>query len=375
MWIFSQALVSCGSDDDEGTACEPNVLRACSGTGQCEGLQTCAADGSGYSECACEGSGSAGSAGAGGSGAGGSANAGGGAAGTGAAPVEALFPTALRAIGSPCASDDECPTGPNGEAPLVCVTAAEPDIFGAGGPQGGYCTAPCRTQEDCPALDALSGCALRDAAGDGYCVSLCQAGDGGVKCNGPAATEETLRAQACLPPGAASTNNIGVCIPVCQSDADCGAGLFCNQDVSGAGLCSATAPVGGDIGAACTTETSATDCKSGFCLGLGSEPPASFCSSVCTFGLFESGCGFTPASGVPQEAYCAQPTAIDGAPGDLGFCVELCDEASDCGQAGWLCAELLPEGQVLLGRQGECVPPGTVLPDDPDAVTPDAGAP
>jgi hypothetical protein len=374
MWIFSQALVSCGSDDDEGTACEPSVLRACSGPGQCQGLQTCAADGSAYSECTCEGGGSAGAAGAGGSGTGGSANAAGGAAGAGAGPVEALFPTALRAIGTPCANDGECPTGPNGETPLICVTASDPDIFGTGGPQGGYCTAPCRTQDDCPALDALSGCTLRDEAGDGYCVSLCQAGEGGVKCNGPD-NEDPIRALACLPPGANSTNNIGVCIPVCQSDADCGAGLFCNLDVSGAGLCSATAPVGGDIGAACTTETSATDCKSGLCLGLGSEPPASFCSNVCTFGLFTTGCGFTPASGVPQEAYCAQPTTVDGAPGDLGFCVELCDEAADCGQAGWLCAELLPEGQELLGRQGECVPPGTVLPDDPDAVTPDAGAP
>jgi hypothetical protein len=368
MWVLAQGLVSCGSDDED-RACVPGELKACALAGQaCDAVQTCNAEGSAYDACECPGGsgGTAGSAGAGGGGTAGSANAGGGAAGAGAGPSDSLFATELRAIGTPCDTDAECPTGPNGETPLICIPATNTDVFGAGGPQGGYCTAPCRTADDCPALDALSACTLRDAAGDGYCVSLCQAGEGGVKC-------DPARALACLPPPPTSTNNIGVCIPVCQSDADCGAGLFCNLDVTGAGLCSTTAPVGGDIGAACTTDTSATDCKSGLCLTLGSDPPASFCSNVCTFGLFTTGCGFTPASGVPQEAYCAQPTSDNGAPGDLGFCVELCDEATDCAQAGWLCAELTAEGQALLGRQGECVPPGTVIPDD--AVTPDGGAP
>ncbi len=100
---------------------------------------------------------------------------------------------------------------------------------------------------------------------------------------------------------------------------------------------------------------------------LGTNPASGFCTTVCTFGLYTTGCGFNPASGLPQEAYCAQPTDVDGAPGDLGICAELCDVATDCGQADWECADLTPEGQTLLGRQGECVPPGTLG-------TPDAGA-
>lgn len=356
--LFAQGLTSCGSDEG-GAACEPNVLRACAGPGSCEGTQTCASDGSGYSECSC-GGGSAGSAGAGGSGGGGSA---GGAAGAGGnAPLDPLFDLGNRAVGAPCTSDAECPVGPDGEAPLTCISATTPDVFGAGGPQDGYCTARCRANTDCQALDAFSACTRRDEEGNGYCVGVCEAGANGIKCSAD-------RAQACQPPPAGSTNNIGVCIPVCQSDAACGEGLFCNLDVIGTAVCSSTEPVGGDIGAACTEATSATDCKSGLCLTLDSDPPVSFCSSICTFGLPTESCGFTPASGVPQEAYCAQPTSPSGVEGDLGICVELCDEAADCEQAGWECADLTPAGQELLGRFGECVPPGTL------ATLPDAGAP
>src|SRR5690349_8050729 len=77
---IAQSLTSCGSDDDDGQACEPGAPRACAVPGSsCEATQVCAADGSGYSACECpDGSGNAGS---GGGGAGGSANNGGGAAG------------------------------------------------------------------------------------------------------------------------------------------------------------------------------------------------------------------------------------------------------------------------------------------------------
>lgn len=360
--LVAQGLTSCGSDDGGGTACEPNVLRACSGPGNCAGNQTCASDGSGYSECSCA-DGTAGNAGAAGSGGSSSGGGAGGAAGAGGGTaVDPIFEPGDRAVGAPCVVDDDCPVGPDGETPLICVSATTPDVFGTGGPQGGYCTAPCRESTECQAVDALSACSLFDDAGNGYCIGLCQAGADGLKCSAD-------RAQACLPPPAGSTTNIGVCVPVCQSDSACGEGLFCNLDVTGAAVCSSTEPVGGDIGAACTQETAATDCKSGLCLTLETDPPASFCSTVCTFGLFTTGCGFNPASGVPQEAYCAQPTSLTGDLGDLGICVELCDEAADCGQAGWECTALTPEGQEVLGRFGECVPPGTT------ASLPDAGAP
>ncbi|HWO10046.1 MAG TPA: hypothetical protein VNN80_11220, partial [Polyangiaceae bacterium] len=164
-----------------------------------------------------------------------------------------------------------------------------------------------------------------------------------------------------------------LCVPVCTSDASCGEGQFCNLDPTGAALCSATAPAGtGDTGAPCTDATAATDCKSGMCLTLQAaatgEATVGFCSSYCTFGNFNEGCGYNPADAT-REAYCAQPVDPNGDIGDLGFCVELCDTQEDCGQADWDCVDLLPAGQDLFGRTGECVPPGTVV-DSPDAGAP-----
>lgn len=344
MALFAQGLASCGSDDSDGDACEPNALRACAGPGMCAGTQTCASDGSAYSECSC-GSGSAGAAGSGGSGGGSN----GGAAGAGGdGQIDPLFDGGDRAIGSPCTSDAECPQGPNGESPLVCILPTSSAEFGTGSPQGGYCTAPCSTTPECQALDGLSACntAL------GQCIALCQPGDGDnlVKCNPD-------RAQACFQLQQGST--IGACFPVCQNDAACGPGLFCDLGASGLGLCVTTAPVGGEIGAACTGATAATDCKSGTCVTL--IDGTSFCSANCTFGLVE-GCGFarTEAAGA-RDAVCLFTQLNDGGPGDAGFCAELCDVDADCEQAaaGWTCAEDLGADLVtLLGRAGECVPPG-----------------
>jgi hypothetical protein len=359
IWIFSQALVSCGSDDDEGTACEPNVLRACSGAGQCEGLQTCAADGSGYSECACEGSGSAGTAGAGGSGTGGSANAGGGAAGAGAGVVDSVFDPLIRPIGAPCSTDADCPTAPDGDAPLFCITPTSTEEFDTGSPQGGYCSARCSASEECQALDELSVCGFLDESGaNGFCIGVCITGDSNLKClPGTETSETTARAQACFPiPG---QQEVGACLPVCQSDAACGEGLFCDLGATGLGVCTATAPVGGDIGAPCTEETQAADCRSGLCVTLrdaAGNDAGSFCTANCTFGLIE-GCGFDQPSSVPRDAACLQSQLDVNGPGDIGFCFELCDADADCEQEGWVCGAMPAALQTAFGRVGECGPP------------------
>ncbi len=355
IWIFSQGLVSCGSDDED-RACVPGELKACAVAGEtCEAVQTCNADGTAYGACACPGDGSNGSAGsAGSSNTGGSSNAGGGAAGAGAGPVDPLFPAAARAIGAPCNVDADCPTGPGGETPLICITPTSTAEFTTGSPQGGYCTAVCEDSvEDCESLDGLSACGLIDeATNSGFCIALCLPGSNNVKCGAD-------RAQACFAfPG---QEEVGACFPVCQSDAACGNGLFCDLGATGLGLCTATAPVGGDVGAACTPETAATDCKSGVCVTLldpdsGAEA-GNFCSANCTFGLIE-GCGFDDPSSVAREAVCVRPQLNGGGGGDLGFCFELCDADADCAQEGWVCAqELTEEAVAIVGRQGQCVPP------------------
>jgi hypothetical protein len=352
IWVFSQGLVSCGSDDEGDRACDPGEPRACALAGEtCEAIQTCNADGSAYGACACPGeAGSGGTAGT--SGTGGSANAGGGAAGAGGAPGP-LFEAVDRAIGAPCTTDADCPTGPGGETPLVCITPTSTAEFGTGSPQGGYCSAVCRETDECQALDGLSACGLIDnTTGDGFCIGLCVPGSSNVKCLPD-------RAQACFPfPDSA---DVGACFPVCQSDAACGNGLVCDLGATGLGLCTATPPVGGAIGAACTPETAVTDCASGVCVTLldpdsGAEA-GSFCSANCTFGLV-AGCGFDDPSSVARDAVCIRPQADTGAGGDLGFCFELCDQDTDCAQDGWVCAqELTDEAVALVGRQGQCVPP------------------
>jgi hypothetical protein len=359
--LFAQGLASCG-DDSGGDACEPGDLRACALAGEtCAAVQTCNADGSGYSACACpDGSGSGGSAGSGaGSGGGGSSNAGAAGAG-GGGTIDPIFNAVDRVMGAPCTSDAECPQGPDGESLLTCILPTSSVEFGAGSPQGGYCTARCRATTDCQALDGLSACGLLDDAGDGYCIGLCEPGPDladrpAVKCN-----TNVARAQACFQ---INENGVGACFPVCQSDAACGAGTFCDFGATGLGLCVTTQPVGGEIGAPCTRETAETDCRSGTCVTLINPETGvdigAFCSANCTFGLLE-GCGFAAeeAAGA-RDAVCIQSQLENGAAGDVGFCFELCNEDTDCTQAGagWVCSEFSANIQTIVGRVGECVPP------------------
>jgi hypothetical protein len=360
LFALAQALTSCGSDGDGDNACKPGELKACAVAGSsCEGVQTCTSDGSGYSPCACpdDNASAGGSANVGGSGGGSS----GGAAGGGSNPLdESVFPAEVRAIGTPCTADADCPVGPAGETPLTCITSSQTTGFESGSPQGGYCSFVCQATAQCAAIDPLSACGLIDSVtGDGVCISLCQPGAGQVKC-------DPDRAQACI--SITQDDSVGGCFPMCQSDAACGAGKFCDLGRGVFGVCTTTAPVGGDVGAPCTADTEGTDCKSGICLTLTDDadaPIGSFCSAGCTFGL-RAGCGFDDSNATPRDAFCLQPQdGTNGDLGDLGICFEMCDTDADCAQQGWQCVALTPEGQTFVGRVGECLPPG--LADVPDA--------
>jgi hypothetical protein len=77
------------------------------------------------------------------------------------------------------------------------------------------------------------------------------------------------------PPGAGPQR--GVCLPSCQSDAQCGPGLFCDL---GNGLCTSERPAGDPVGSVCA---GAESCASGLCVTLpgfrGLSAPA-FAASV-----------------------------------------------------------------------------------------------
>jgi len=269
---------------------------------------------------------------------------------------ETGVPTLAGAVGAPCESDADCPT--DGTVTMVCLAENETEPFGGGGPQGGYCSVVCRDADDCAAVDPLSGCSLFDADGNGVCLAICQpgAGAGMIKCG-----ED--RAQVCDPVD--TQPGLGICGPRCTSDAGCGDG-FC--DAGREGLCRPEARAGGGIGAPCTPETEAADCASSLCLqfNLPDAPvPRSFCSGSCTLGSV-SGCGFEAGSGTPDTA-CTTPQNQGSTVGDIGFCFELCDVATDCSQADWICNLFSDAGAELFGRPGSCVPPEVIAPSEVDS--------
>ncbi len=336
----------------------PNASKDCPVPGQdCDGSQTCNAEGTAFSTCSCE-DGSAGSGGAG-SGAGGSSQANAGAAGN-TGPTDQI----PEGVGEPCESDSDCRTTEDGTALLTCITSASNDAFGIGGPQGGYCSLPCESNEECQAVDELAGCA--NLPNGGYCIAVCTPAAGTLKCGAD-------RALACFQTSD-DPNALGGCFPMCTSDAACGGGRFCDFSDAGLGLCRDQAPQGGGIGAPCTTATELTDCASGICLTMSANmvPVGTFCSANCTF-LSGNGCGYdialggvaTPAS-VKRDAACIQSRFRGGGPGDLGYCFEMCDVDADCTQETWVCNLLNnDQAEMAVGRLGQCVPPG--LADSPDA--------
>jgi Dickkopf-like protein len=347
LFLGAQVLTSCGSDDD--TSCEPNSEKACfsSDCPDNEGTQTCNADGSAYSTCSCDGTGSAGNGGA--AGAGGGNNGGSsGAAGAGGAPGAEFRGT----VGLPCETATDCPGG------LDCVPSSATGPFQNGGPEEGYCTTTCTVNEDCEAIDDIAACALGGDGNQRYCVALCQTGDPSgteLKCSLIQGQRDTL---ACLsgvttPSGG---RDLGLCIPVCHSDEGCGGGRFCDL---GTGVCVDAPPAGAAVGAACTEDA---ECAGGQCLTL--TGGGGFCTGLCTFGLI-GGCGFD-ALGVPageRTAACLVPALSTGGIGDIGYCSELCDVAEDCAQAEWTCDPLTDlfgatsDAAEVFGRAGFCNPP------------------
>ncbi len=300
----------------------------------------------------------AGDAGAAGSGAGGAATGSGdagavgpgdaGVAGTAGEPPTNQIP---ESVGTPCSVDADCPTTIDSTGLMTCLTSSSSAAFGAGGPQGGYCSVPCQEQADCESVDNSSVCVA--LPGGGFCIGVCALGNGGLKCGAD-------RPLVCLQ-SSPEDSLLGLCLPMCTSNAACGAERFCDTRT---GLCVEQAPVGGGIGDACAVETAAADCASGICFTF--ETPEAgvvggFCSASCT--LFGNiGCGTDAFSTGPREAACVQPAVVGAAPGDFGFCLELCDTGLDCEQEDWVC-DLFgsPEAEEALGRLGQCLPPELVL--------------
>jgi hypothetical protein len=217
------------------------------------------------------------------------------------------------AVSASCTSDADCLSG------LSCALPDEIGIFGAGGPQGGYCTAQCSNGNDaeCTRFDPLSVCGLNAGVDTPettddvyYCVEACQTGTATaseLKCN----SRPDL---GCLDTDGMTTQGvreIGLCIPACQSDEGCDVALC---DLA-SGLCVATDEEPA-MGAPCADEG---DCFGNPCITLTGAPQ--FCSGICPFGSLDGCLAFDP----PREAACLDAYYVGGDFGDVGICAELCD--------------------------------------------------
>lgn len=245
-----------------------------------------------------------------------------------------------------CTSDSDCP----GEG-AICRTAAE-DGF-----PGGYCTIECSDRTPCAEERGGGGilyhnCVSRagDPADRFTCDRVCR---NGVDCGRSGYT--------CL--AGAVANGDGICIPVCESDDQCGAGAFCNVY---SGSCEAEPPElnGALTGAPCLADA---DCESGACIEQGTNTaPTGWIGGYCTGNcILPTGYNTNdvfrgdalPAgtcAGGEGNAVCFPADFGESNRGDLGFCYAGCGSTSDCRQ-GYVCNNQFQMGGTVF-TVGICVP-------------------
>ncbi len=285
-------------------------------------------------------------------------------------------------LGRACATDAECGDG------LQCVKA-DSGKFGGGGPAGGYCTTECSADAGLCSAFATNAICLNygeeGSTGQSYCIQGCSFGPDSLtafdenKCHGRPDlscsplfndTGTACNAGAC-PTGqiCGDTNTcldiIPACLPQCNSDTDCGAGLFCDPSD---GACKTTQKTGKPLGSTCVQDLDAAvdECR-GNCIGFvhqsGQDPFTYMCAENCTLGA-EAACGWAgPTSGLPAPAGCVFTSTIildnGGAGfGDRGSCGQFCDCNSDCLNPDLVCtAWTNPQAASYYQKKGYCSDP------------------
>ena len=266
---------------------------------------------------------------------------------------EGVPPVAPRIgiVGAECTRDTDCGGG------LTCSEAGT-DSIGVGGPAGGYCSRTCNDSADCTVIDPAATCGA--LGGRPMCLRQCASltpPDGSSKC----LDRPDL---ACVSAAALGEEEptgepqLGICVPRCQSDAQCG-GRRC--DLSN-GLCTDEPRPGDPIGAACSEPET---CAAGLCLGATDER-SGLCSAFCTLGV--PGCGFDGSESTIGAACLLAQVPGEG-DGDSGLCFALCEVDADCNGEGFIC---VPE--ATSPRGGVCLPE-TAVPAQPEPNEPEPGEP
>jgi hypothetical protein len=280
---------------------------------------------------------------------------GGGTAATGGSDAGDITP-----LGRACATDADC--GSN-------LTCAKPDsgIFLGEGPAHGYCTRSCAEDVSvCALYEVFNGpAATCIVMGDGssYCFEGCKFGPNELtafdsdKCHGRPEV-------ACSPVFDEFGYARPACLPQCNSDADCGAGLGCNPRT---GTCGANVATGDPVGTPCGQPVGGKSTCKGECVGFvhvsGEDPFTFMCAESCTVGA-PSACGWS-GNGAAPAACLFSSTIVSGhggpGAGDLGSCDQLCNDNCDCSNPDLVCTAWTganaDANQAFFQREGFCADP------------------
>lgn len=250
------------------------------------------------------------------------------------APLADAPPAEPPYLFGPCTSDAQC--APLGEG-AICREAET-------GPTEGYCTLPCDDRTPCDAFGRYHHCLTLAGDTQSYCVPHCRNGG------------DCVRDSWTCDPNAGPTGEDGVCLSVCQTDAECGGTAVCNPESS-----RCEAPPVDTTGAAHGEPCAAPeDCQSGYCINEGTRAqPSGWVGGMCV-GICRVPAGFNstnfysgdtlPGGGCVDGAVCIPGNQM--AEGDLGTCYDECTSMADC-RPGYGCL------QTLLSHtftNGICVP-------------------
>ncbi|MBK7586084.1 MAG: hypothetical protein IPI67_38605 [Myxococcales bacterium] len=306
--------LDCADASSWDCVCEPDSVAACSCGDSASGTKTCRPSGAGYWPCAC---------------------------------------VANDKLGAVCSADADCGEG------LTCLTATSTQIVGQG-PAGGLCTKACAADPTvCASIKPSAKCIgfPDQASTTRFCLEQCDFGDPGTakasKCHG----RVDMGCSPIIIPGLGEAAR--VCLPNCNSDEDCGTGLFCDP---GSGLCSATAPSGDPVGTPCSQSN---DTCRGFCEKLdlpATSGSTTLCAERCTAGAIaesKTSCGWNKATATAAPATCIYYPGAVTVPGfgDRGACGQLCDCNADCKATGLVCQPLPTPLDALFKRKGQCSAP------------------
>ncbi|RPI58837.1 MAG: hypothetical protein EHM50_10080 [Lysobacterales bacterium] len=158
---------------------------------------------------------------------------------------------------------------------------------------------------------------------------------------------------------------ISACLPQCNSNQDCGGGLYCDPSD---GSCKTTSTTGKPVGATCTQNLDAgvDDCK-GDCIGFvhdsSGSPFTYMCAEKCTLGASPS-CGWDgPGTGSPAPAACLFVSTVildngGSGVGDVGSCGQLCNCNSDCLNSALVCESFgNVQAESFYQKKGFCSDP------------------